>query len=287
MKKILLFAFIVMTTVTSAWADKAVSVAVSVVPQRYFVEKIGGDLVKVVIVVPEGASPATYEPKPSQMGELARCSLWFTVGVPFERAQKNRMLSALPDLREIPTHKDVKLRPIDGHSHEGQDSHDDHRNDPHIWLSPSAVMIQARTIAVALGELDQANSKRYMDNYADFVAELAELDSKLMKKLAPSKGRAFMVFHPSWGYFAHDYGLEQIAVEVEGKEPKPMELAKLVNRAKLLEIKTVFVQPQFSIAAAEAIARSIEGQVLPLNPLAEDWRENLIRAAEALEKSAF
>ncbi len=283
MRKAALLTLFVLILTTSAFAET--KVAVSVVPQRYFVEKIAGDAVKVVIVVPEGASPATYEPKPSQMGELAKCSLWFTIGVPFERAQKDRMLSALPNLKEIPTHGNVKLRPIEGHSHDGHGPHCDHGDDPHVWLSPSAVMIQARTIATALGELDPENRAVYMKNYAAFVAELASLDSELAELLSGSRGKAFMVFHPSWGYFAQDYGLEQIAVEVEGKEPKPAELAKMVDRAKYLGIKTVFVQPQFSTAAAEAIAKSIEGQVVPLNPLAEDWRDNLIKAAEALGAS--
>ncbi|MDD4837448.1 MAG: zinc ABC transporter substrate-binding protein [Dethiosulfovibrio sp.] len=285
MKKIALLALCSLVLATSAWAET--KVAVSVVPQRYFVEKIAGDAVSIVTMVPEGASPATYEPKPSQMGELAKCSLWFTIGVPFGRAQKDRMLSALPNLKEIPTHDNVKLRPIEGHDHDGQGHQHDQGYDPHVWLSPSAVMIQARTIATALSELDPKNRAVYMKNYAAFVAELASLDSELAEILSSSRGKAFMVFHPSWGYFAHDYGLEQIAVEVEGKEPKPAELAKMVQRAKVLGIKTVFVQPQFSTTAAEAIAKSIEGQVVPLNPLAEDWQDNLLRAANSLRKASF
>lgn len=280
MKKAALLAFLTLALASAAWAEVK-SVAVSIVPQRYFVKKIAGDTVKVVTVVPEGASPATYEPKPSQMVELANCSLWFTIGVPFERAQKERMLSALPNLKEVPTHRNVKLRSIDGHGHDG------HGDDPHVWLSPSAVMIQARSIATAMAELSPEHRELYMDNYAAFVAELALLDSDLANRLSGSRGKAFMVFHPSWGYFAQDYGLEQIAVEVEGKEPKPAELARMVDRAKQLGIKTVFVQPQFSTSAAEAIAKSIEGQVVPLNPLAEDWHDNLIRAAEALERASF
>ncbi len=282
-KAVLLALILVMAATGWSMAEPRLSVAVSIIPQKFFVEKIGGDLVDVTVIVPKGASPATYEPKPSQMADLGRCSLWFSIGVPFERAQKDRLLGALPNLRDVPTQDGLKLSPM-GHHHDGEPRKE--AMDPHVWLSPSMVMIQARAMAAALSEADGKNRDFYMANYVRFVSELAELDASLATSLSGLKGKAFMVFHPSWGYFARDYGLVQMAVEVEGKEPKPAELAKIVEEAKSEGISTVFVQPQFSMAAAETLAKSIEGEVVPLDPLAEDWSENLVKAAEILKKAA-
>lgn len=270
-------------TAGAALASPNLHVAVSILPQKFFVEKIGGSYVDVTTVVPKGASPATYEPKPSQMTELSSCSLWFTIGVPFERAQKDRLLAALPDLEEVPTYQGIKLYPI-----EGADHHDDHGHgalDPHIWLSPPEVMLQVRSIAMAMAEADPPRSDVYMSNYIKFAAELADLDRHLAQELAPLKRRSFMVFHPSWGYFARAYGLRQRAVELEGKEPKPAELGRLVELAKDEKIDTIFVQPQFSTAAAKTLAETIGGQVAPMDPLAEDWDFNLRKVAKALRKA--
>ncbi|MCF4151501.1 zinc ABC transporter substrate-binding protein [Dethiosulfovibrio sp. F2B] len=266
-------------TAGAALASPTLHVAVSILPQKFFVEKIGGSYVDVTTVVPKGASPATYEPKPSQMAELSSCSLWFTIGVPFERAQKDRLLATLPDLKEVPTYQGVKLYPIEGADH------DHGALDPHIWLSPPEVMLQVRSIAMALAEADPPRSDVYMSNYIKFAAELADLDRHLAQELAPLKGRSFMVFHPSWGYFARAYGLRQRAVELEGKEPKPAELGRLVELAKNEGIDTIFVQPQFSTAAAKTLAETLKGEVAPMDPLAEDWDFNLRKVAKALRKA--
>jgi len=152
--------------------------------------------------------------------------------------------------------------------------------DPHIWLSPPLVMLQARAILRGLLEIDPANTAVYQDNYRRFIDQVADLDLAIMNVLAgKADGGDFMVFHPSWGYFARAYGLRQIPVEIEGKSPKPREMARLIDLARKTHIRVVFVQPQFSKAGAEAIAREIKGQTAVMDPLAEDWAENLRRAA--------
>lgn len=266
---------------------------VSITPQKYFLEQIGGDLVTVHVMVEPGASPATYEPKPWQMTELSEARAYFSIGVPFEKVWLDRIASTNPGMVMVPTDKDVPKQSIAAHSHHEHgeehpgEEHDHGPLDPHIWLSPALVKIQARTMARALMELDPANKDVYTANLKAFNAHLDKLDAEIQTILIPAAGNSgrFMVFHPSWGYFADHYGLTQIAVESQGDEPGPRELARIVDQARELGIKVVFVQPQFSEKSAKLIAKEIGGEVAALDPLAPDWSENLLRAAKALAKA--
>jgi zinc transport system substrate-binding protein len=172
--------------------------------------------------------------------------------------------------------------------HHGKAEHDeDHHEqaglDPHIWLSPPLVKIQARTILAALQEADPVNRSVYEANFKAFTAQIDQLDADLKKTFAGKAGLQFMVFHPAWGYFAHAYGLKQVPIEIEGKAPKPAQLKKLIQHARENGIKVVFVQPQFSTKSAELVAREIDGQVLFANPLAEDWMANLRQVADKFQ----
>jgi zinc transport system substrate-binding protein len=158
--------------------------------------------------------------------------------------------------------------------------------DPHIWLSPSLVRSQAKIIRDSLVELDPPGAQMYRDNHAAFIGRVEKLDARLRDVLHDQQGRKFMVFHPSWGYFAASYGLEQVAVELEGKSPKPAQLGALIKQARDLGIRVVFAQPQFSRKSAEVIAREIDGEVVLVDPLAEDWFENMSRVAEKFSKAA-
>jgi zinc transport system substrate-binding protein len=278
--------------------DKA-SVFVSIVPQRYFVEKIGGDLVDVSVMVQPGASPATYEPKPNQMAALSRAKIYFAVGVPFEMVWLKRFLELNPSLVVVHTETGIEKIPMKGphlpvevgasaretrHPKRQGDHHG--MRDPHVWLSPPLVMLQARHILTALLEVDPAHSSVYEANFRRFMIEIIDLDAEIRGLLSGQrKGVRFMVFHPAWGYFADAYGLEQIPIEVEGKEPKPQDLRYFVESARDLRTKVIFVQPQFSTKSAETIAKAIGGQVVFADPLSPDWAENL-RAQAAKFKSA-
>jgi zinc transport system substrate-binding protein len=251
------------------------------------VNKIGGELVDVSVLVAPGADPHTYEPKPRQMVELAKAVLYFTVGIDFEKAWKNKIAAANPKMRIVPTDEGILKLPVSEHRHHelgkghvearSKDSHRDHAGepDPHIWLSPPLVKVQAGHIRDALVAVDSANRMLYEDNYAAFAREIDALDAEIKSSFAGSQGTRFMVFHPSWGYFAHAYGLEQIPIEIEGKDPKPAQIKELIQHSREHGIKVVFVQPQFSTKSAEMIAREIGGQVVPVDPLAGNWAENL------------
>src|SRR5208337_3095250 len=199
-------------------------VAVSILPQRYFLEKIGGNLVEVEVMVPPGATPEQYEPKPRQMSALSRSRIYFACGVPFETIWLSKMVSANSKIQVIHTEKDIEKRAMEAHEHghEGAKPGGAHQHegtdDPHIWLSPPLVMIQARSIFDALASNDPQNRASYEANYRSFILELVDLDLSLSRLFAAvAKPASFMVFHPAWGYFADAYGLHQVPVEVEGK----------------------------------------------------------------------
>jgi len=268
----------------NSWAAARIPVFVSILPQKFFVERIGKDLVDVQVMVAPGASPHTYEPKPAQMAALSKAQVYFAIGVTFERAWLTKISSANPGMKIVHTDQGIQKIPMAVHRHEEEKDdereHPDHGAlDPHVWLSPPLVMVQARNILTALQEADPSHRSEYEANYKDFVSMLVDLDGELRGILA-GKGRLqFMVFHPAWGYFAHSYGLEQVPIEIEGKEPKPAQLKKLIEHAREHQIKVVFVQPQFSSRSAEQVAREIGGRVAFVDPLALNWAENLREAA--------
>lgn len=244
-------------------------VFVSIPPQKYFVQKIGGDLVSVSVLVPAGADPHTYEPKPKQMAELSKSAVYFAVGVDFEKAWLQRIKGTNPNMRIVHTDSGIKKIAMTTHYHHSTSP------DTHVWLSPGLVKIQAKHIVHALIAVDPSNQVRYKNNYVSFLKEIDTLDAELKNLFAQRKGDRFMVFHPSWGYFAKEYGLEQVPIEIEGKEPKPAQLRTLIRHAREHGIRAVFVQPQFSAKSAEMISREIGGHVVRVDPMAENWAGNL------------
>ncbi len=292
MKKILLL---------SAFALSLFSmeVTVSIVPQKYFVEKIAKDKVDVNLMVKPGFSPATYEPKVSQMKKLTKSDIYFSIGVPFEKVWLKKFENANENMEIIDTTKGIKKLAMAKHTHgEEEHGHEDHGHDdnkkdkhehtgldPHVWLDPVLVKTQAKNILDALIKHDSKNSEFYTNNYNTFVKELDELNHEIHEILEPYEHKEFMVFHPSWGYFAKRYHLEQLSIEVEGKEPKPNELVEIINDAKKHNIKIVFVAPQFSKNSAKTISKSLNGTVTVINPLSENWDKELLKTAKEIANS--
>jgi zinc transport system substrate-binding protein len=271
------------------WAADKAKVFVSILPQKFFVEQIGGDLVDVEVMVQPGASPATYEPKPAQMAAISASQIYFSIGVPFENAWLQKIASANPKMKIVRTEHGIRKMPMAAHHHGEEDhekKHVDHGVlDPHVWLSPPLVMMQARNILAALQEADPARRAVYEANCKAFITMLVDLDGELRGILAGKRGFQFMVFHPAWGYFADAYGLRQVPIEIEGKEPKPAQLKQLIEHAREKQIKVLFVQPQFSSRSAEQVAREIGGQVAFVDPLALNWAENLREVATKLKEA--
>ncbi|MCB2168926.1 MAG: zinc ABC transporter substrate-binding protein [Deltaproteobacteria bacterium] len=277
-------------------AEDRLPVFVSVLPQQYFVQQIGGAHVDVQVMVQPGASPATYEPRPRQMTALAGARLYFSIGVAFETVWLDKIMAANPTMTLVRTDAGIQKIAMATHHHgeethhEGEENHGEFSHDgildPHIWLSPPLVRQQAGTILKALTVADPGRSKDYETNYRRFVNEIDALDRDLKTLFAGKEGLPFMVFHPAWGYFAQAYGLKQVPIEIEGKDPKPAQLQVMIENARIQGIRVVFVQPQFSVKRAELVAREIGGQVAFADPLALDWLTNL-RAVAGKFKAAL
>ena len=286
----LLLLLLILTTLPGGVSAATFDVFVSVLPQKYFLEKIGGKHLNVLVMVPPGASPATYEPKPAQMVALSRAKAYFSIGVPFEKTWLPRIMGLFKQLPVIETDKGIAKEPlyypwVQGRLKGESTTPGDRRSglDPHVWTSPPLVMLQARTIMDGLFRIDPSHTSDYEANYRQFIHELVNLDLEIRKILLPrSRGKSFMVFHPSWGYFARAYGLRQIAIEKEGKAPGPRHLQKLIGFARKNKVRAIFVQPQFSRKSAQIIARAIGARIISADPLAEDWSQNLKRVAIAL-----
>ncbi len=292
---------LVFLTVLPAWSEGAwakgtgagrVQVAVSIPPQKFFVERIGGEMVEVTTMVPPGADPHTYEPRPSRMVALSGATLYFSMGMEFESVWLARFREMSKGMKVVPMHRGVERMAMTDHSYGQAGEEQEHPGekkdhagkghglglpDPHVWLSPPLVRVMAFNILEALVREDPENAGQYRKNYAAFCREVSELDAGILEFLAQNDvlGREFLVFHPSFGYFARHYGLRQTVIEAGGKEPGPAELARLIVHVRERGIKTVFVEPQFSEKSARVVARAINGSVVKLNPLAVDWVDNM------------
>jgi len=255
-------------------------VFVSIMPQAYFVERIGGNRISVEVLVPPGKNPSNYTPPPSQIKKLKNATLFFRIGVPSENSLIPKIKTSADRLKIIDTREGIKLRKMDaGHHHSHSGNHHNqfiaNGKDPHIWMSPLLVKRQAETIYHALVRIDPDGKNEYKANLKTFTSDMLALNKKIKDRLAPFKGKPILVFHPVFGYFADAYGLEQIAVETEGKPPKGKHLSFIIKKAKQKNIRVIFAQPQFGTNAVTTVAKAINGKVVFFNPLARDYINNL------------
>ncbi len=280
--------------------EEKLDVVVSILPQKAFVNAIGGDFVNVKELIPPGGSPATYEPKPSDLALVEKADIYFRIGhIPFEKSHVDKFVGLNPDMKVVDTSVNVQLRHFgehEEHTHEheeGEEMHESHEEeghdhegvDPHIWLSPMQVKKQVDIIAQTLSQEDPANANTYSSNAEKFKKELDDLHSEIESEFDELKTDKLMVFHPAWGYFADEYGLEQIAIEQSGKEPTAQELQHIVEEAKEEEIKVIFIQSQFNKEIAESVAEEVGAVVVSIDPLSEDYINNLRNVATTIAES--
>ena len=253
-----------------------IKVFVSIIPQAYFVERIGGDYIEADVLVGSGQSPATYEPTSRQMSQLSNARVYFRIGVPFEKVFIPKISSVFTGLHIVDTSAGVPLLYF-------SQSNGRQVADPHIWLDPKRVKIQAETICRELIRIDPDHGDVFTRNLGTFLHDLDILDKTITQSLAPLQKRRLYVFHPAFGYFAQSYGLEQVAIEVEGKGPSARQLSDLIKKAGDEGVKIIFVQPQYSKKNAQAIAQAIGGAVVPINPLPEDYLQELKTMASLIK----
>ncbi len=263
------------------------SVFVSVLPLATFAERIGGERVEVHTMVQPGHSPATYEPTPRQITALAGADLYLRVGAPFEDAWMKRIHATNADMRVVDLRAGLQLRPQPDHDHAHDHGHEHHGRggpalDAHVWTSPRLARRMAVTIRDTFTELDPTGADTYAANQAEFDAALAALDAELQRRLSRLGNRSFLVYHPAWGYFADAYGLTQVPIEREGKEPGARRLAALIDQARAEDARLILVQPQFDQRAAGQVARAIGGRVATVDPLSPDYAVTLRRLADIL-----
>jgi zinc transport system substrate-binding protein len=264
------------------------SVTVSVLPQKYFVEKIIGDQFNINVMIPPGASPVTYEPSPRQMKELSNSKTYIRIGhIEFEKAWMSKLQNLNPEMDIIDLSVNTELIESE-HNHETEHNiagHHHHGVDPHIWTSPKEVKKQIELIYQYFVKKYPESESEFTSNYNVFVNEIDSLDSYIKNTLQAYQGRKFLIFHPALSYIARDYGLEQISIEIDGKEPTPANIHKIIKVARAEDIKVIFVQNQFSTHNAEVIANEINGRVVQIDPLSYNWNESIKMIVDEIVKS--
>jgi zinc transport system substrate-binding protein len=263
-------------------AAQPIEIFVSILPLKHFVERVGGQRVVVHVMVEPGRSPATYEPSPQQMARLARADLYFRIGVAFEEVWMERIRAASPEMGVVALHDGIALREVD--LVDGDGARAGHK-DPHVWTDPRLVELMSARICEALATQDSAYRGVYEANYRRFAADLRALDRDIRDRLKGLEGSSFMVFHPSWGYFADAYGLRQIPIESGGKEPGARSLQRVIELGQREHVKVIFVQEQFSTRMAETVARALDARVVKVDPLAEDYAGNLHHVADVFAQA--
>jgi zinc transport system substrate-binding protein len=269
--------------------EKAISV--SVLPQKYFAEAIAGSTIKVNVMIPPGASHSSYEPTARQMNLLTNSQAYLKIGhLDFELAWMPRFVGINTEMKIFDLSEGIDL--ITGKSHQYHESENLHSNedtegvDPHIWMSPANVKKIAFNILNSLTSVYPADSSVFLTNYNAFIIQVDSVLALFNAQAEMLKGKSFIIYHPALAYLARDYGMEQIVLEFEGKEPPPAHIKSIIDLAKEKNIKYIFVQKQFSIDNSRSLANEINAEIIPINPVDEDWKGQMIEILKHLSEKA-
>ncbi|GAH25406.1 unnamed protein product, partial [marine sediment metagenome] len=276
-------------------SEEKIRVVVSILPQAEFVERVGGDKVEVpvMVIVPPGASPHTYEPTPGQLEEISKAEIYAKVGsgIEFELAWMDKIIKMNEEMLVVDCARGVKFiaaRYKYGEAvvyyeyNESDKAKSDLKGiDPHIWLSPANAKVMVENIYEGLIEIDPQSKEYYKKNLESYLSELDKVDDEIIQTFSGKKNKKIIVFHPTWAYFAKDYGIEQIPIEEGGKEPTAEGMRNLINQAKEYNLKVIFASPEFSTQSAKAIANEIDGEVVLVSPLEKNYVENIRKVARA------
>jgi len=262
------------STTTDKTDQNKLIVAVSIVPEQTFVQAVAGDLVEVITMIPSGSSPETYEPTPLEMEKFSDADVYFAIGVP---AEETNILPNAQGMNIVMLNEEVaKTYPTLMLGDEA---------DPHIWLSIKRVKLMITLIADELGRLDPDNQATYQQNAEAYIASLDDTDVMIRDLLANDVGSKFIVYHPAFGYFANEYGLEMFSLEEEGKEATPQHLQEMIDLAKSENIKVIFYQSEIDSSQSEAYAEEVNGIATQLEPLSGDYINNLIKMASTISEA--
>jgi len=264
-------------------------IVLSILPQKYFASRIGGDLVETTVLAGPGQNPHSYEPTPRQISDLAAAKAWVLSGAEFEISLKPKIENLFSALRIVDGTEGVRFRSLEEHEkHEDDEGGDDHLDgiDRHTWLGRENAKILAGHIRDLFVSIDELNAAAYRQNCDALVRDIDAVFDSLKIELEPLRGRAVYVYHPSFGYFLDEFGIVQKAVETGGKEPTPRQLGLLIEQARREQVAVIFVQAQFPLESARTAARAAGAEIVSLDPLAEDWLANIRLMGEALKQAA-
>jgi zinc transport system substrate-binding protein len=275
---------------TNGLHDGRLPVFAGIPPLAYLVEQIGGEHVKVDVLVQPGQDPHTFVPSPQQVVALGRAAVFFKIDMPFETVILEKVQEGNRRLAVVDVSAGIQKLPLDeacceksGRTH-GATLYPDEL-DPHVWLSPPLLKTMAGSIAAGLCQADPAHKQEYERNLAALLERFDDLHQRINKLLSPCRGRAFFVFHPGFAYFANAYGLKEVPVQLGGQNPSPKQFRELIERAKKERVRTVFVQPEFDPRSAQVVAEAIGGQVVSVNGLGKNVISDIEDIAGKVEKA--
>lgn len=264
------------------------TITVSILPQKYFVEIIAGDEFEINVLIPPGASPASYEPTPVQIEKLGKSMAYFRIGhIGFEQAWSKRIANANPNIPVYNLSESCSLIKNEEDHHHHDHNHEPHGHshgafDPHIWLS----LVESKTIikntTEALSKVNPTNKQLYATNAKQLITKIDSLHAHFSEQFETVNNRNFLIFHPALTYFARDYNLTQIAIENEGKDPSPKHMKNVIDLARNENIKVIFIQKEFDIENAEIVAKEVNAKVIQINPLNENWFDNISEIGESV-----
>lgn len=249
------------------------TIAVSIVPEKAWVENVVGDFANVVVMIPPGKSPANYSPSPKELQQFSAASTYFSIGVPTESVNILSKASDInPDMTIVPLHEAARVEYPERQFESG-------KRDQHIWLSPKRVQVMVQKIADALSEQYPEQKEMFQENATTYLEDIQAVDQDIQTTLEQMETKKFIVYHPAFGYFADDYGLDMIAIEKDGKDATPQRLQAIIELAKEEDIRVIFYQSEIDSAQSEATAEEIGGKTVQVAPLAPDYVDNLKRMA--------
>jgi zinc transport system substrate-binding protein len=261
-------------------------VSVSILPQKYFLEQLASDMIEVNVLIPPGASPATYEPSVSQLSQLDRSNIYLTIGhLGFELSWMEKIRSVNPTMEVISISDGIKLIRRGGEEDNKEHDHKHSGVDPHIWMSARNAKVMASNTASALYRLLPNDSAQIADKLFILHTRLDSLDQEIEKILSGAQGKSFMIYHPALAYFARDYKLEQLSLEWEGKTPSPSHMKKLTDLGRERNISTIFIQVEFDKRNAAVLSKEIGAEIVSINPLDYDWHSQMVQIATKLEEA--
>jgi zinc transport system substrate-binding protein len=291
----LLFTLLIPLTISSLSTfalaqEDPLKVAVSIMPQTEWVEEIGGEHIDVQALIPAGQSPASFAPTSTELTFIADAEVWFAIGLlPFDKAHKAAVLDAAesPSFQFVNLSIGLELLEVEGHDHDHEEEGEEENGytiDPHTWLSPTRAIQMVETIRDTLKSIDPTNAGDYDTNAASYIGKLTALNTTIATKMASVNNTHMLVFHPAWGYFAHDFGLTLVALEEEGQDPTSEHFAEVIDLAREENVGAIFIQEEFSITVAQAFAVEACVELIQLKPLAPDYIDNLNDTADLLQE---